>query len=249
MADTNNINWKRISAEGIAIIVSILLAFWIDAWWSEKQIEEEIAEDLVIVEHELAENVRLVKQSIEDMNRVVAENNTLIATLKAQKNSPSVVVPGTVIFWAIFINPTFDPSLVGIDAWIASGRLAGLESAVLRQRLASVRGKVDDVIEEQLVARDLSLREIYPLIRDEIGDIELIQDIFASGLHPRPGTSNQAIPESGTISVPNSGALRFSLQARVLWYEAAIKEMSDFRFEIEEIQSLIRAEIGGSGRE
>ena len=34
------IPWKRLTAEGVAIIVSILLAFWIDAWWDGLQQHE-----------------------------------------------------------------------------------------------------------------------------------------------------------------------------------------------------------------
>ncbi len=37
MANTHDIPWKRISAEGVAIVVSILLAFSIEAWWAERQ--------------------------------------------------------------------------------------------------------------------------------------------------------------------------------------------------------------------
>ena len=37
MANSNNIQWKRISAEGAAIVVSILLAFSIEAWWDERR--------------------------------------------------------------------------------------------------------------------------------------------------------------------------------------------------------------------
>lgn len=35
--DVKNIPWGRITAEGMAIIASILLAFWIDAWWASQQ--------------------------------------------------------------------------------------------------------------------------------------------------------------------------------------------------------------------
>ena len=37
----NKTEWKRIYAEGAVIVVSILLAFWIDAWWNDRQIREE----------------------------------------------------------------------------------------------------------------------------------------------------------------------------------------------------------------
>ena len=161
----------RLAAEGVVVVASILIAFALDAWWAERQLEQEIAEDLAIVEYELAENIRLAQLTIDIMNEVVAANNTIIATLEAQPDSAIVEVPDNTFFWGFFSNPTFDPSLGGTDAWIAAGRLAGIDSPELRQRLASVRGKVVDVREEQLVGRDISVFEIYPLIEDEIGDI------------------------------------------------------------------------------
>lgn len=36
MAVSANIPWKRHAVEGAAIVISILLAFAIDAWWEER---------------------------------------------------------------------------------------------------------------------------------------------------------------------------------------------------------------------
>lgn len=226
------------------VVASILIAFALDAWWAERQLEQEIAEDLAIVEYELAENIRLVQLTIDIMKEVIAANNTIIAALEAEPDSAIIEVPDNTVFWGFFSNPTFDPSLGGTDAWIAAGRLAGIDSPQLRQRLASVRGKVTDVREEQLVARDISVFDIYPVIDEKIGNIESIQKMFASGLHARQGASMRAISESGSISIPNSSTLRFLLRARTIWYEASVHEMGDFQAELEEIQALIREEIG-----
>jgi len=234
----------RLAAEGVVVVASILIAFALDAWWAERQLEQEIAEDLAIVEYELAENIRLAQLTIDIMNEVVAANNTIIATLEAQPDSAIVEVPDNTFFWGFFSNPTFDPSLGGTDAWIAAGRLAGIDSPELRQRLASVRGKVVDVREEQLVGRDISVFGIYPLIDDEIGDISVIQQMFASGLHARQKTSVLPIPEQGSILLPNSRALQFLLRARTIWYESSIHEMRDFQAELEAIQVLIQEEVG-----
>ena len=37
MNNLQAINWKRIAVEAAAIVVSILLAFAIDAWWDDRQ--------------------------------------------------------------------------------------------------------------------------------------------------------------------------------------------------------------------
>ena len=57
---------------------------------------------------------------------------------------------------------------------------------IYTNQINQCRGKVEDVVEEQRVARDISVREIYPLIQDKIGDIDLVIQLFASGLHARP---------------------------------------------------------------
>jgi len=44
MTDRVNSSWARVLAEGSAIVVSILLAFGIQAWWEERQERTEEAE-------------------------------------------------------------------------------------------------------------------------------------------------------------------------------------------------------------
>jgi len=233
----------KLALEGSVVVASILIAFALDAWWEDRQLRQETAEDLAIVQFELAENIRLAQLIMDTMNQVIAANNTLIAELITQPDSALIEIDDTTIFWGIFISPTFDPSLGGTDAWIAAGRLGNLGSPVLRQRLASVRGKVEDVVEEQRIAREIAVREIYPLIKDEIGDIELVQQLFSDGLHARPGKSVQVVSGSGKVSVPNSNALRFLLRARMVWYEASIYETGDLRKELEEVQFLLDEEM------
>jgi hypothetical protein len=242
-------NIAKLALEGAVVVTSILVAFALDAWWADKQQEQETNEDLAIVEFELAENIRLVQVTMDIMNNVVEANKTLIAQLMAQPDSAMVEIEDTTIFWGIFSNPTLDPSFGGIDAWIAAGRLGALGNPVLRQRLASVRGKVEDVIEEQRIAREIAVHEIYPLIKDKIGDIGIVQQLFSDGYHARQSTSVQAVTGMGTVSVPNSNALRFLLRARMIWYEASIYETGDFQTELEEIQLLLQEEIRQLGTE
>lgn len=65
---TNNLfgrrNIAKLILEGLVVVASILVAFALDAWWDDRQLQQETAEDLVIVEYELAENVRLAQLTI-----------------------------------------------------------------------------------------------------------------------------------------------------------------------------------------
>ena len=81
MTSTNNIQWKRTIAEGIAIIVSILLAFWIDTWWEDR---EEARFEVVYLQ-ELKEDFELNKSILE---RTTARLDGIIqSTLVLQKQS------------------------------------------------------------------------------------------------------------------------------------------------------------------
>ena len=52
MANSNAISWKRISIEAGAIVISILFAFSIDAWWEARQDQVEEREILIGLEAE-----------------------------------------------------------------------------------------------------------------------------------------------------------------------------------------------------
>ena len=83
MKQSRSIPWPRIFAEGTIIVVSILLAFWIDAWWEGRQAKatEEVVlqtllDDLLAKGQLLDERNRFVgaiRQSAETLLRASAE--------------------------------------------------------------------------------------------------------------------------------------------------------------------------------
>ena len=69
MIDRTQIHWKRIYVESIAIVLSILLAFWIDAWWGEYQARKEFQQVLAALESGFSENLGLIDTNITDANK------------------------------------------------------------------------------------------------------------------------------------------------------------------------------------
>ena len=106
-----------------------------------------------------------------------------------------------------------------------------------------MRGKVEDVVEEQRIAREISVRQIYPLVKEYIGDLGLLEDMFNAGFGARQSVGIQPPPQSGVISFPNSNAIRFLLQAKTLWLVSSIGETRDFQLELEQIQVLLQQEL------
>ncbi len=58
MSKVREIPWPRIFAEGTAIVVSILLAFWIQAWWQERADRADEAASLARLVRDLDDDIR-----------------------------------------------------------------------------------------------------------------------------------------------------------------------------------------------
>ena len=57
----NRRKFAKLALDGAVVVASILIAFALDAWWDDRQLQKETAEDLAIVQFELAESFRLVQ--------------------------------------------------------------------------------------------------------------------------------------------------------------------------------------------
>ena len=90
MTNASNIKWKRIAAEGVAVVVSILLAFWIDTLWEDRQ--EARLETMYLLE--LQEDFELNKLRLEDQTAELGETARSMQVLQEQSvlKSPSMPV-------------------------------------------------------------------------------------------------------------------------------------------------------------
>ena len=100
----SGIRVKRLFAEGVMVVVSILIAFALDAWWEERQLQQEILEDLTIVEAELAENIRLTDVTIDMMQKVVVNAEALVDAMYEDVDSNVIDIPADSVFWAVFFK-------------------------------------------------------------------------------------------------------------------------------------------------
>ena len=58
---------KRLATEGVVIVLSILLAFAIDAWWGEWREKTAEIEQLARVSTELVSNAEIVQRKLETL--------------------------------------------------------------------------------------------------------------------------------------------------------------------------------------
>ncbi|MDJ0652986.1 MAG: hypothetical protein QNJ40_02450 [Xanthomonadales bacterium] len=89
MYNNRDIPWKRITAEGGAIVVSILLAFWIDAWWDERQERQEEQQYLVALKTDFDQTRLILKRSIDSHRDSSEKVRELRQIVKGPKDSHS----------------------------------------------------------------------------------------------------------------------------------------------------------------
>ena len=130
------------------IVVSILMAFGIEAWWDdrqERQLRAELVADLSLelrrnadeLEYELGRQ----RDRVEIISQLLAS-----ATSRGTEMSPDSVAA---LQRAMTGYPTYDPSLGILDLLIQSGALVLLENREVRARLAGLAGVADDYLANQ----------------------------------------------------------------------------------------------------
>jgi hypothetical protein len=130
-----DISWQRLAVEGLAIVLSILLAFGIDAWWEERHERDEVKEALAVVEQELTANRAWV-----DFQRKRIQG-IMDAVLRVYAVEPDINAPGSNatldrdLVQAVMLPGQQPLSIASIDALLQSGKLHAIHNAELRLEL------------------------------------------------------------------------------------------------------------------
>jgi len=72
MRNFKNIDWQRALTEGAVIVFSILLAFWIDAWWSQREEDQRVDSLLHALAKEWGENLETIDAAIPKWDEYIA---------------------------------------------------------------------------------------------------------------------------------------------------------------------------------
>jgi hypothetical protein len=156
------VSWARLGAEGAAIVVSILLAFAIDAWWDGAQARIEETEVLGELEEEFAGyTVRLANFERNALTTARLLEHVLAAGPPTFAEPPSVAVSDSAVFWLNF-NATLDAVEGTLQALLASGRLELIRNRELRSRLAAWPNIMSDIRDNELARREFEVGVLLP---------------------------------------------------------------------------------------
>ena len=170
--------WSRVLAEGAAIVVSILLAFAIQAWWEgrgEGHIRRATVEGL-LADFELSQRGLTTFNGFN--RRIEAGNALLIGRLDSEDEGIPVSVPDSLLVTAVNA-PVFAPSRAALDAMLATGRLGLIRNQGLREALAAWLQRLDLTNAHEVLVRDIVANQVVPLLGRQTSLAEVHEKVRA----------------------------------------------------------------------
>ena len=241
MSMTKQIPWLRIFAEGVVIVVSILLALAGEACWVTRIARQTAVSELESVLVELDE----ARQQIEVVGRQHPRLGSITVALQQDLEASSLdqvlTVPDTMLAGLLVLSVA-DPPTAVIDAFTSSGHLDEIRSPDLRRELLAWSSLLRDLRDDEILAREFQQSEVWPYLLSEV-DIaraaDLAADLVTGRLDVRlPGTVG-AVQLRVTTSLKNLVAL----QAR--FFRLLTRQSINAVTRLEEMAKLIREELDG----
>ena len=186
MASSRHIPWPRIFAEGAAIVVSILLALLIEAWWTERLDRENESDTLARLSAEMTVNIDRLNDPQYQLG-MQATADLYGAVEAALKNGEdSLDFPTLSLRRSMFVS-SFEADTPILNAMIGSGRLELVENTDIVSAIAdwesTLRSYTDHVQRSRL---HLDSQFIPALIsRADIGPVfarRYETDVFRNGV-------------------------------------------------------------------
>jgi hypothetical protein len=132
---TTTIRGRRLVVEALVVVASILVAFSLDAWWSERAERRTEAAHLRALRSDFEQNVSRLKVLIEQEERIAdASHRLLLAAISPTTASPEDSLAN--LLGQVFNSGRFDPLMGAYEAVVNSGGLAQVRDDSLRLVLA-----------------------------------------------------------------------------------------------------------------
>jgi len=224
--------------EGAVILVSIVLAFGLDAWWDSLAEGRQMREQLGSVEAEVRENRDLVLFQVDLMERIVGASKVLVAAMdSAGPSAREIIIPDS-IAWLPLNNPTLDASLGAIDALVASGQLAQIGDPEVRTLLAGLRDRFEDAVEEQEQALTVFYDHLFPRLIEEGYRTSTVveQSIFDFWAERTPG---RPVRSFGMVQFPVDPSLPEMLGERLRLYAISVDEMRGLLVVLDDLEQAV----------
>ena len=146
-------------AEGVAIVISILLAFGIEAWWSNRQDLEVLHENLTALRDELHGNLREIQDELSYRQAVVASFEKFFSTFGTENAlSPREL---DILIENLSWGGRIDISTGALSSVLLTGVFAGIEDGALQRALGALPEMYDNTAEVELLSEEFTLNRFF----------------------------------------------------------------------------------------
>ncbi len=239
MTETQNIPWARLAVEATAIVASILLAFAIDAWWSDREIDQWQTAQLRALRDEFSANLKSLDIIVQTHDSTVRSLESLIAQIRDTNDTIQVTVSDAALV-ALIAWRTSDISTGTLDSLLSSGKLAEIDNSDIRQSLAVWPSEVGDAQEDEILARDFVQNVV---VQSLLGQ-GILEPAYRS--RPLPGDLDDEIEADSSTTFSISPELIDLATIRIIHSQMASQSISQLRVRIRQILELIDAELEGA---
>lgn len=214
--------WLILAAEGAAIVLSILLAFAIDAWW-QRRAELRQAHDLVVsLQADFQASQAHLERWLAGTRRINHATKELLQNISDAERGEEISVPFELIVAAIGA-PTYSPVDSTLEAAFSSGQIDLIEDSEIRSTLAIWRQQLDDTSEDEILIREIVVHQLVPELSEHVRlaeafDFKTLTDWF---LDQSDLTLDQP------VQLPATTRLEAALAERVFYSTFVVGGLSD----------------------
>jgi hypothetical protein len=172
MTESKTIPWKRLAVEAAAIVISILMAFWIDAWWQDRSDQIRIKEYLSQVREDTLDNQRRLTEALQ----LEKGQQGVVREILVALRSPAPMTLDSARKWTQ-LEPGFiwysDPRLLdgAISALVATGDINLVHNPRVKTSLINCLGQLKADMNEidrgvnQFLIHESELLRVFELAR------------------------------------------------------------------------------------
>jgi hypothetical protein len=220
--------WVATALKEIPILVlGILIAFWLDAWWGARSAREAASEALQTFGEELSLVDDQLATWISRHDRIGNAAEAILKEIDATPTGLVVSVPDSLLV-AVLVAPTFDLPTTSIDSQTLEQAL-GPE---LGRAVAAWRGALADAMETERRARLFTDDQLAITLANQ-----MVLPRAEQSIRWLDGTLEE--PIAGRSSMPTTGAVPYLLSVRHKFELLASAELEAARTETGSLRALV----------
>ena len=241
MTASQALPWKRLLAEAAAIVLSILLAFAIDAWWEDRSARH--SEQLLLRRlHADFTEIQAAILMIEAEHRETSAACRALMSIPEGSPVPPTPVYDRMVALVFLTSRTFNPGTGAVAAFLGSEGARLVDNQPLADLLLSWPGLVEELQEEDVFLQNGLAHRWIPFLKSRvnIGPYlgvypEINVGMPAHITHPQPRT-----PLIVDAELVNNVLDRYKLQ------QIALRDIGPVIHAVNEILQLLQTDIDSS---